>query len=931
LDRQQVLEMAQIMLAGRKTQGQVITPDVIQGVLHDLGAIAPFIKDPVENTWLTQELERRFKVFVGKGTILEDRSDHVEWLSVRSKDIAWEYWPRYRTFLTRHMAPEAVERLAGLTDDILGRLEDSERPGPWSRRGLVVGHIQSGKTANYVGLVCKAADAGYKLIIVLAGIHNSLRAQTQMRLEEGFVGYGQEGNPLLGGPKMPVGVGLLNPSLVANSATSRANNGDFSAAVANNWGIHPDPGTRPLLFVIKKNASVLKNVLAWLQPYAQDVETARKMIRSVPLLLIDDEADQASIDTNARYSDGNVPDPNHEPTRINSLIRKILFTFEKSAYVGYTATPFANIFIHPQSPTLEEGEDLFPRSFIINLPAPSNYFGPSQLFGRYSGASEPPSPGAPPSLLRFIRDYQGSSGLGWMYDKHKGDHEPRYEGKAEVPPSLRSAIQAFVVASAARFARGQERQHKTMLIHVTRFTAVQSRVYEQVRAELESFKRRWALASGDTDKVLRELWEKDFCVTSASAGEVQHTWDEVRPWIGEVLALIEIRMINNTSRDVLTYEEHRNTGFHVIAVGGNKLSRGLTLEGLTVSYFLRASRMYDTLMQMGRWFGYRPRYEDLCRLYLTEELVEWFEHITDASEELRQEFDRMVAVNQTPMDYGLRVRAHPALMVTSALKMRTGEELQLSFAGDVLETVAFHRDTGTRTTNEDALSNLLQQCGPGEDDPTADRPEGPARWEGSVRWTEIDSSKVLAFLRRYVSHEANRKVRTELLVSYIEKQNVRGELTRWTIALLSKKGRKIKYGNREVVPIERSLRTGSLTDAGDRYQIRRLLSPRDEGIDLSKEQWSDALELTRQEWQSDPGRGQGEDLPEEPSGKQMRGVRAERQGLLLLYPLQLRDESAAHPDITLGIGLSFPESAAAPRVTYRVNGIYYEQEYGPDE
>ncbi|MBK6423145.1 MAG: hypothetical protein IPF77_13210 [Gemmatimonadetes bacterium] len=248
MDRQQALEIGQIMLAGRKASGQVVTPEVIREVVSDVAVVAPIAKFEGDRIWLTEELERRFKVFVGKGIILEDRSDHVEWLSVRSKEILWQYWPRYRTFLARSMAPESIDRLAELTDDILGRLEDPRRPGAWSRRGLVVGHVQSGKTANYVGLTCKAADAGYKLVVVLAGIHNSLRAQTQMRLEEGFVGYGQEGNPLLGGPKMAVGVGLLDPSLVANAATSRANNGDFNAAVASNWGIHrtwhPAPSLR---------------------------------------------------------------------------------------------------------------------------------------------------------------------------------------------------------------------------------------------------------------------------------------------------------------------------------------------------------------------------------------------------------------------------------------------------------------------------------------------------------------------------------------------------------------------------------------------------------------------------------------------------------------------------------------------------------------
>ncbi|HAN92106.1 MAG: Z1 domain-containing protein [Gemmatimonadetes bacterium] len=936
MDRQQALEIGQIMLAGRKASGQVVTPEVIREVVSDVAVVAPIAKFEGDRIWLTEELERRFKVFVGKGIILEDRSDHVEWLSVRSKEILWQYWPRYRTFLARSMAPESIDRLAELTDDILGRLEDPRRPGAWSRRGLVVGHVQSGKTANYVGLTCKAADAGYKLVVVLAGIHNSLRAQTQMRLEEGFVGYGQEGNPLLGGPKMAVGVGLLDPSLVANAATSRANNGDFNAAVASNWGIHPDPGTRPLLFVVKKNARVLKHVVDWVQAYAsEEVSTGRKYVRDVPLLLIDDEADQASIDTNPLLSDPKgFPDPDHEPTRINSLIRKLLYAFEKSGYVGYTATPFANIFIHPQAPTKDEGEDLFPRSFIVNLPAPSNYFGPTKLFGKHELDAIADIPGEPPSLIRFVEDYQDARGTGWMPDRHKSDHEPMFEGRSELPSSLRIAIKAFVLACAARFARGQELQHKTMLVHVTRFTAVQSRVFEQVRSELESLRRRWTLASAQTESEMRAVWEAEFVPTSLTQqaiGPTQSQWEDVRSRIGEVLSLIEIRMINNTSRDVLSYLEHRNTGFHVIAVGGNKLSRGLTLEGLTVSYFLRASRMYDTLMQMGRWFGYRPGYEDLCRLYMTKELNEWFEHITDASEELREEFDRMVAVGQTPVDYGLRVRAHPALMVTSALKMRTGEELELSFAGDILETVAYHKDRPALIDNERALAGLVSSLGNPLLNPRRSRPEGGAQWDGTRLWEGVGPTAVLAFLKQYRSHEANRKVRTELIGSYIQKQVARGELTEWSVALISKAGSPEPYAGLSLVPIERGLRVGRLDDMSDRYQIRRLVSPRDEAIDTEVMEWAAALRFTRDEWQADPGRGQGEEPPDEPSGKHIRAMRPLKRGLMILYPLRLHDASTALSSIVLGLAVSFPESPNAPRVRYQVNGIYYEQEFGPDE
>jgi hypothetical protein len=270
-------------------------------------------------------------------------------------------------------------------------------------------------------------------------------------------------------------------------------------------------------------------------------------------------------------------------------------------------------------------------------------------------------------------------------------------------------------------------------------------------------------------------------------------------------------------------------------------------------------------------------------------------------------------------------------MVTSALKMRTGEELQLSFAGDVLETVSFYRDARRNQANEEALAGLLGKLGKGKENPELARPGRIMKWEGSCLWERVVPGLVLGFLKEYISHEGNRKVRTELLTSYIEMQNQRGELTEWCVALVGKAGTQRAYAGHSVTPLERALRVGLLVDSGDRYQIRRLLSPRDEGIDLSSEEWLAALELTRRAWHADTGRGQDAEVPAEPGGKQMRAVRPPTRGLLLLYPVCLTDEERSSETITLGIGISFPESPSAPRVTYKVNGIYYDQEFGPDQ
>ena len=231
--------------------------------------------------------------------------------------------------------------------------------------------------------------------------------------------------------------------------------------------------------------------------------------------------------------------------------------------------------------------------------------------------------------------------------------------------------------------------------------------------------------------------------------------------------------------EVLDYIEHSSTGLNVIAVGGDKLSRGLTLEGLSVSYFLRASRMYDTLMQMGRWFGYRPGYLDLCRLYTTPEMKDWFAHISEASEELREDFDRMAASGQTPQDFGHRVRSHPMMMVTSQVKMRSGKQIDITFAGDMSETINFWRDRVHLEANWQAGQHLIEEIERNGILPSA-RCKGLPK---SGSWQGVASADIIDFLGAYQEHEASRKVKTTLLADYITAENQRGFLRDWTVLL----------------------------------------------------------------------------------------------------------------------------------------------------
>jgi len=920
-----------------------ITPALIAEKIALALMLKPAWSQELDRDAVSDELIRRFSVWRSQDTSLENTVGHVAWLTPeRKKD--WRYWQRYREFQEARMPWTAIDGLDKSSDRILAMLEDPKRKGPWDRRGLVVGHVQSGKTGNYTGLICKAADAGYKIVIVLAGMHNNLRTQTQMRLDEGFLGF--ETNPLAEGMRQ-IGVGIIDqdPSIRPNYATNRTERGDFIASNIKNLGVTPE--ALPWLFVVKKNKTVLSRLLRWIQTHVADAvepETGRKVVTHLPLLIIDDEADHASVDTGEQFFDADgKADEDHQPTAINGLIRRILHAFQRKAYVGYTATPFANIFIHERGETEDAGPDLFPAAFIHNLGSPSNYVGPARVFGLHNGEERH---GSLP-LVREVSDHCSEDGRsGWMPAGHKNTHVPRHADDSALPASLREAIDAFILSCAARHVRGQKAQHSSMLIHVTRFNAVQIEVHARVEQYVRSIDQRLSRQIGHQPILdrLAELWAADFAPTTAEMAErvpdlgpfASASWGEIAEVLPLVVSEISVRVINGTAGDLLDYADTAD-GLKVIAIGGDKLARGLTLEGLCTSYFLRASRMYDTLMQMGRWFGYRPGYLDLCRLYTTPDLIEWFEHIADASEELRDEFDMMVESGGTPRDYGLKVVSHPVLMVTSRLKMRSAKSLFLSFSGHVVETVALHRQERQLEANFEAFNELVAAMGEGRPDPVQPRPGTPDRWNGVI-WEKVRHEHVTDFLGAYSTHPEAMKANSLLLREFIVRMVRENELTEWTVAVIGG-GKTENPVSVAGVPVQRAKRSVK-SHTADRQSIGRLLSPKDEGIDLGIEAWEAALAETRRIWKEDPARLKNQAEPEVPSGPLLRRVRGHgapgvpahpERGVLLIYLIDvegIEGEPAARATPVVAFGISFPGSGSGARVEYKVNNVLWEQEYG---
>ena len=917
-----------------------------------------YVDASIDIEQLTAELLHLFSVHAGEVSILDDHdpTGHEPWLPTKRAQIKWRFWTRYVTYLDRDfgMPPGVVKELHALTDSILERIEDPGRPGPWDRRGMVVGSVQSGKTANYIGLVNKAIDAGYKLVIVLAGIHSNLRSQTQLRVDEGVLGFDTQKSRKLSSDNRWIGVGRLpGDKLVVHSLTSSAENGDFSKAIAENIGVML--GGDPVVLVVKKNSRLLGNLIKWVQHVAGGRTSAHGTIANVPLLLIDDEADNASInvrDTAKRTTDSD------DVSAINGKLREILTAFEKSAYVGYTATPFANIFINPAAQTEKHGQDVFPRSFIINVRAPSNYVGPARLFGLDgdSDAGILARDGLP--LIRELDDYAS-----FFPPKHNKDHVP-----TDLPPSLRNALRCFILACAARHARGQTRSHNSMLVHVTRFVAVQERVVTLIRDELERLQLR--LAHGDGARVptlrdeLRELWDAEFlptCLSIEGEGGGPLPFDRVASSLNPAAAKIVALPINGFARDALDYKEHEAEGRSVIAVGGDKLSRGLTLEGLSVSYFLRTSRMYDTLMQMGRWFGYRSGYLDLCRLFTTRTLVSWYKHIALAEEELRREFDYMVAAGLTPQQYGLRVRTHPGGMIITALnKMCHSQRLELSWSGVLVQTTQLPKGVAQVAANLAATERFVLTLGA----PRTPRPGATYVWEG------IDAQRIADFVDSLDFPPESARAGGRQLATFIRQQSEKTppELTNWTVALISVSQRapcRRTLGGCDIGLVERTPESQSPSSFGLRKA--NILNPEDEGLDfegttldrvwlneiigkkdladdlgwldmqVGREAWDVALDLTRR-WQTSeppkikpPSKGQ----TQRPNGRVIRVLRRQRNGLLIIYPLiqpetvpvsdgrpeELTGLSASGPPI-IGLAYSFPTSDTTLGVEYQVNKVW---------
>lgn len=812
---------------------------------------------------------------MGAGVSLVDvTAKHDDQWVHKREDIAWTYAESYGNFLLKEgWPPQMVQSLSDVTTRILGHLQDPLSEGTtWNRRGLVIGHVQSGKTANYTGLIARAADAGYKFIIVIAGIHNNLRKQTQQRIDEAFIGRSSD----LVDNRKKIGVGLNQG--YPHPATLTNVNSDFNKRTATESGWELNDFSKPIILIIKKNVTTLTALHRWLK----ELNTAGEgQIRDVPMLLIDDEADNASINTNKDDID---------PTKTNAKIREILSLFAKSCYVGYTATPFANIFINPDAYDPGVRDDLFPKDFIYCLDAPTTYFGAEKVFLDEETSG---------SIVKPIDDCED-----FIPYSHKRD-DPVHE----LPPSLYRALDEFIVARAIRNLRGQTGKHCSMMVNVSRFVPVQKAVRDFLSLREKRIREAVLANYAMPEEVSsRNAYMQGLKLAfDAEYADSGLTWAEVKAALSGVFEHLHLYVINSKSDEVLDYARYakEGVGLTAVAVGGLSLSRGLTIEGLTVSYMYRNTKMYDTLMQMGRWFGYRPGFEDLCRVHLSRDSINWYSHIADAAEELVQQVKRMRRDRLSPKDFGLYVRSHPdSLLITAANKMRSGEEVTVeqSFSGRLRESYIVSTDPDVNAKNFALIADFWRSGFGG-------RPDEPAEKKGII-FRDVAVDVVSDFLTRFECHSGFGGIKADVL-SYLERIAAKRPLA--DVLLISPSG---GSGAKNPFTLRNQVRVvGKDQPNGTSWRLNkdRVASRGDEKLGLSDAQRNEAKALAG-----------GEDGTGAVSDTHYRMVR--NKPLLMIHSLEPKGETVTGPIAAFGI--SFPYGDYSTTVNVVVNKVWIQQMVG---
>lgn len=860
------------------------------------------------------------------------------WLDEKKfAEFDWDKGPtesfreRYFKYLSNAgRSDEEVEEVKKSTLSILEGFGNPMDSKPFFKRGMVVGSVQSGKTANFNGVINSSIDMGYKLVIVLSGIMEDLRSQTQKRLEKEVLG------PLVG--QEYIGVGKVcrmeKLKVEVNSITSRET--DFNQQVARASG----QIEKYNILVVKKNVSVLKNILLWLKDY---VDKDHPQIK-VPLLIVDDEADNASLNNMGHKG-------REYATKINKEIRAILGLFEKKTYVGYTATPFANILQYKnEDPALpfgvkSRGEeysftlagDLFPDDFIELLYPSSQYIGIKQFFE----TKDPniikidPLIGKPIPSSDYLnsfppRFWKDTDPLEPTITKERGTRAAKkYDPFPQVlPDSLKEAVRCYILAIAIRDSRDIQMRnskfyqpHNTMLIHISRFGDWQNRTRDLLIEYVEDLSNQ--INTGYSSPIFEDFkftWDKHYAHVVGTIKEKyldpKRYHDDymvpvdfentIKGRLSRAIDGIEVRAINSSHQgENLIYPSVGDSDFEpkkYIAIGGNRLSRGFTLEGLTINYFLRATDNADTLMQMGRWFGYRIGYLDCCKLFTVKANIDKFNEASLIMEDLEQKFEQLSKLpDKTPRDFTIWIRNNPdVIKLTRGNFLRNLNKMTLDFGSRIQQSSQFSIDKDRIIKSCNAFKTIAKDL----------------TWDSKTKPGFVFSNTDQEGLKGFLEF-AELKFNTMLnfntigLRGYLKECKQKGKLTNWIIAIKDAQRGEGKRLDKDVFGIDaevkQTVRRGPAEHTGAEgylfeskvFKVKnaQIISASDFALALDKDVRKQAETefrlqkekelLETKEFKKDPDGARKKAAETTVPDFQYRKFMDESTGILMIYPLEL--------------------------------------------
>ena len=864
------------------------------------------------------EAVNRFEMEVGIKTfnpnLLVKKIDEDNWLYKLKNKVPHAFFDRYKLYLRKQgFQLKAIENIESTCEKILSHCANPNCESKNEhKRGLVMGDVQSGKTANYLGLMNMAYDYGYKIVVLLAGMTNSLRLQTQKRTDSGVIGAKSD---TIGNTIEYCGVGFNNKEHYVIPFTNQTN--DFAKFIQRNLNAKISDFNKPVVLVVKKNTRILESVIERLKEALKDYDSSS-------LLVIDDEADYASVNTSR---------PGNDPTATNRNIRTVFNSFPVATYVGFTATPFANIFINPFDAD-ENFLDLFPSDFLVQLNAPDTYFGGADVFP-VDDEEFPPEGDKLPRALRRL----DASELNFLPVVHKKTYE-----YIDLSDSLREAIHSFLLNNVIRTVRGDATAHRSMMINITAFNDVQASVLSKVSEyitelyniiEQDSEKPAAEFIKNDRMKEIFELFTRSEFYENIRCGnkELNYTpitWNEIQSGLYDEIKQFKTVVVNSRNGKMnqvsgdsmgerFDYEDYEHEGARVIVIGGMVLSRGLTLEGLMVSYYSRNAGAYDTLLQMCRWFGYRPNYKDLCRIYMSQVSIDRFVAALSAVSDLKLQIREMEIGGKAPKDFGLMVKESPnsletALLVTSRNKMYETQEIiyHLNYGGVYADTSKLSKDPAVNKHNCKYIKQLIDKL-------------KFAEVNGRYMAQNVEPIEIASLIGKIKIPYVNTKFDTQALSEYIETNEI---FKSWDVVLATGNSKRSILENDipDLKAVERSFHGEDEADPYIRLggSNNRVMDPGvlDAGLKLTSDAKANILKVKN-----------------ENSEKQYKDLTAtdylkiRKTPILVIYPIDLKDDCEAKKNIKNAFGeeflwalaIGFPASESAIKVKYRANRIKIEE------